>query len=79
MPYIQQFGISRRSPLFNTKANNIIEKNNIKAQKEKSGSWLDWAQDALVVAGTLPVIGNVADVANVAISGGSCSRCSNRW
>ena len=77
MPYIQQFGISRKSPLFaQNEATNIVEKNNVKAQKEKSGSWLDWAQDALVVAGTLPIIGNVADVANVAISGGRAAHAA---
>ncbi len=75
MAYTQQFGISRRSPLFN-QATNIVEKNNVKAQKEKSGSWLDWAQDALVVAGTLPIVGNVADVANVAISGGRAAHAA---
>ncbi len=76
MPYIQQFGISRRSPLFNTKANNIIEKNNVKAQEEKSGSWLDWVQDGLVVAGTLPFVGNAADVANAVISGGRAAHAA---
>ena len=51
-------------------ATNVIEKQNVKAQKEKSSSWLDWAQDALTVAGTIPLVGNVADGVNTLVSGG---------
>jgi hypothetical protein len=53
-------------------ATNIIKHNNIKTKR----SWLDWAQDALVLAGTMPIIGNVADVANVAISGGRAAHAA---
>ena len=74
MPYTQKWGISRnafQSPLHNNgeednQATNIIRKNNIKTRR----GWLDWAQDALTVAGMVPGIGNIADAANVAVSGG---------
>lgn len=81
MSYVQRFGINRNSPmnmvspikrsnLEDNPANNVIEKENVKAQEEKSGSWLDWAQDALTVAGTIPLVGNVADGVNTLVSGG---------
>ena len=81
MSYVQRFGINRNSPmnmvspikrsnLEEIPANNVIEKENVKAQEEKSGSWLDWAQDALTVAGAVPLIGNVADGVNTLVSGG---------
>lgn len=81
MSYVQRFGINRNSPMNmvspmkmmggeDNQANNVIEKQNVKAQKEKSNSWLDWAQDALTVAGTVPLIGNAADFANTLVSGG---------
>ena len=81
MSYVQRFGINRNSPmnmvspikrsnLEEIPANNVIEKENVKAQEEKSGSWLDWAQDALTVAGTIPLVGNVADGVNTLVSGG---------
>ena len=60
----------KRSNLEEIPANNVIEKENVKAQEEKSGSWLDWAQDALTVAGTIPLVGNVADGVNTLVSGG---------
>ena len=47
-------------------ATNIIRQNNIKTRR----SFIDWAQDALTVAGMVPGIGNIADAANVAVSGG---------
>ena len=81
MAYIQRFGINRNTPMNmvapmkmvggeDNQATNVIEDQNKKAVKEKSSSWLDFAQDVLVGVGTLPVVGNVADVANAAISGG---------
>ena len=81
MSYVQRFGINRNSPMNmvspmkmmggeDNQATNVIEKQNVKAQKEKSSSWLDWAQDALTVAGTIPLVGNVADGVNTLVSGG---------
>jgi len=53
----------------------IIEQNNANAKIENTKpktrrGWLDWAQDALTVAGMVPGIGNAFDAANVAVSGG---------
>jgi len=81
MSYVQRFGINRNSPMNmvspmkmmggeDNQANNVIEKQNVKAQEEKSSSWLDWVQDGLTVAGAVPLIGNVADGVNTLVSGG---------
>ena len=78
MAYVQRFGVSRTSPvaISNNPATDIIDKQNIKASEEKSPSFLDYLQDGLVVAGTLPLVGNVADVANAAISGGRAAHAA---
>jgi len=79
MSYLQQFGVNRISPLnmswFGTKdekqpAQNIIEENNVNAEKTKGRSWLDWAQDGLTAAGLVPGFGAIPDLVNSAVSAG---------
>ena len=79
MPYVQQFGINKPSPLAwwgsddkkeeSNQASDIIENNN-----KKSGGWfstaMDYAQEGLGWAGMLPGVGAAADLINAGISGG---------